>query len=145
MATVRASQKTDSTKLDSLLGTKRGADDPNTYTHVLEDGGVKGAAVWIAPAGGPAMLGAVSLVAGWEQKDIYRLVLATAEAALKQGFKRAIFTLHSESLLRVIEQTFTNIDVRVVGIDPKTRKGVEWTVEVDLPDAIAQLKVVIGG
>lgn len=142
---IRKDTEGDSLSLDSLLGTKRGADDPNTHTHVLEDADVVvGAVLWLAPTGGPAMLGTVALADGRSQKDMYWLILATAEDALARGYKRAVFTLKRAALVTTIHQDF-EATITEVGWNPSTKKAVEWGCEVDLVDAIAQLKAVLRG
>lgn len=144
---VRKATASDRTAILGLLGSdERTVDAPGNHLHVLVDGDqVVGAVVWHAPDAGPAMLGQVSLADGRSEveKDMYRLILATAEDALAQGFETATFTLKKPSRVTMIHRDFTTV-LEESGWNPKTKKAVEWTwPNRDLVDAIAQLKAVL--
>ena len=109
--------------------------------------GVLGAVVYRLPeGGGDAQLGAVvsALPERWDV--FYGLVRATAVDALSAGHKTAVFTVRDRRLLDKIAGDF-RVAPEPCGWEPSTtdERGapVEWQVEVDLVDALAQLDAVL--
>ena len=145
-AAIREATEADRDKYTAIMGSGKSLGIPGNHSFVMEEAGkIVGGVVWHAPtAGAVAMLGTVALAKGRDQKDMYRLVLATAEDALARGFKRAEFTLKRPALVTTIHHDF-EATIEEAGWNPKTKKAVEWSCEVDVVDAIAQLKAVLGG
>jgi len=119
------------------------------YVHA--DGPAQGLAVFSVPdAGDPssgsglgtARLGLVFTPPGPSAEGrFYRLVRFGVEELVARGFKKGRFEIRDAALLKVLQATFT-IDARPYGRDAVTGEPTSWSVEVDLEDALAQLRKV---
>lgn len=100
--------------------------------------------VWAWPdAGGDALLGAVAVSEAKRWDLFYGLVRAAAAEARALGFGRGSFRVQDGRLLDRLQRDFS-IEPWAAGWDPATGEPVEWVVEVDLTDALAQLDRALG-
>ena len=123
----------------ALFGDARAIDDPANRFHVAVDdrGRISGSAVWHEPpAGAPEGL-AVALVAGQPPGTMYALVQASVEDAIARGHDEGSFTVRDAALLGRLQRDFS-IDARPSGW--RDGAAVEWSVSVDLRDALRQLR-----
>jgi hypothetical protein len=146
--TTRAYAPADREAAAAALGDARPLDSPRVHAHVAEEGPAGGIALWAEPRGRPGraglpVLGPVLAPGEIAGRRFYALVLACAEDALTRGHRRGSFTLKDERLLRVIEDTF-RVEPREAGWAPVTGEAVAWEIEVDLRDAVEQLRAVLG-
>jgi hypothetical protein len=131
--------------LDIALGRAGAADQPNARIFVDADGPAAGVALWL-DTGTRALLGAVTHAEGAGPK-FYALVKQCALDARAAGYTTATFTIRDQRLLRLLQRTFT-IAPEAAGWEPNTPSGgagrtaKEWTVTVDLDDALRQLAAV---
>lgn len=138
---IRPYKPADRAKALEFLKDERAIDSPN-HRIVMDDAG-RGLALWVKPdAGEEAYLGPVLVAPTVTDRTLfYRLVAATAQAALDEGFKRAYFTIHDSRLLKRLQRDF-DVDPEPAGWEPNTGKVVQWDIHVDLADALRQLKAV---
>lgn len=137
---IRPYEEHDRKKALEFLKDSRAIDQAHHRIHVDDAGGL---ALWMTPgAGEEAYLGPVLTTHG-DRRLFYRLIAATAQAALDEGFKRAYFTISDPRLLRQLQRDF-DIDPQPSGWEPNTnfQVPVQWDVHVDLADALRQLKRV---
>ncbi|MGB2695279.1 MAG: hypothetical protein WBD55_08855 [Dehalococcoidia bacterium] len=136
----------------ALLQDTRAIDSPSARLQVVDERGVTGAALWVRPdAGADPYLGSVIVttddgaglpdpkgpVERWQQA--YQLVAGCVEDALTQGFERGHLIIASEALRRHIERDFT-FRIEPAGWDPRTGEPAQWRIDVDLNDALEQLR-----
>ena len=129
----------------ALLGA-RTMDSAGNRVFVLDEGGARGAVVWVKPdAGDEAYLGSVVLQGG-TRGDFFALVAATLEDAVAEGFERAYFEIRDARLLALVKRTF-RVEVLEAGWEPVAGpprgRAVQWEIHVELKDARAQLAAAV--
>ena len=131
----------DRSRVAAILGDSRLLDAPDTHIQLAAPlRGDLGVATWREPATGeePA-LGAVVMPPTATRQDMYRLVLACAEDARTRGFSRGGVRIQDGRLLAQLRRDFS-IAPTPCAWEPNTGRPVEWAFEVDLDDAIRQLR-----
>jgi len=102
-----------------------------------EAGLITGAATWLEPDAGPALLGNV-VTTNNDRRTFYQLIRRCAQDAIDSSHDEATFTLTDHALLALVETQFTTAP-EITGTDPATGAPTAWRVTVDLRDAIRQL------
>ena len=124
--------------LQHALGERAAAQDA---ARLVSDnqGPSTGFALWLdGPRDQPAQLGLVSHKSGYG-KPFYQLVEHCARAALAAGHTEATFDITSERLLKKLERDF-RIDATPSAWAPNSGAELQWTITVNLRDALAQLQ-----
>jgi hypothetical protein len=149
---IRPYRKQDRAAVLALVQDARAIDSPSARVQVADDRGVVAAALWVRPdAGNDPYLASVLLPADggaappepkgpterWRQA--YQLVAACAEEALAEGFTRGHLVLVSEALVRHVQRDFT-FPIEPAGWHPETGEPALWRIDVDLADALEQLR-----
>ncbi len=126
-----------------VLGGREALDTPENRILVHTDGPAAGVAVWQLPsAGALPQMGAVVVPRGAPATRMFALAAACAQQMIDAGFPRGRFRILDATLLRLLTSTFKIAPV-VEGIDTRTGAPASWTVDVDLADAIAQVKAAL--
>ena len=146
--TTRPYRHSDREHVVALLADGRAVDTPGLRVQVAEEAGaVVGAAVYRVSEGGgqDARLGAV-VAADDSRIRMYALVRACALDAMREGHTHGSFTVRDRRLLDRLRRDF-RVDPKPSAWEPSatTEPGapVEWTVEVDLADAVGQLDAAL--
>lgn len=136
---IRPYEPADREEALTLFGDARAIDDPANRLHVAVDdrGRISGSAAWHEPPAGEPEGLAVALGAGQPPETMYALVQASVEDAIARGHAEGSFTVRNAALLGRLKRAFS-IDPRPSGW--RDGGAVEWTVSVDLRDALRQLR-----
>lgn len=113
------------------------ADARDTRIYLDDDGPAAALAVFHVQQGTDPVLGMCS----GDLKRMYACVAHGVQDLLIAGYTQGSFTISDPTLLRILVHTF-RISPEPEGYEPNSRVVKQWTVTVDLADALDQLLAV---
>ncbi len=138
--TVRPFREQDREGALAFLVDARAIDSPGHHLHVIEqDAALQGVSLWFATSPAEGRLAAVHTAEDQPRRTFYQLAAAACRDAIATGLTEGAFEVRNPALLRSLQRDFA-IDPRPSAWDPVTREPIQWTIKVNLRDALRQLQ-----
>ena len=132
-------RKSDRSWIKAVLGVGAdGAIDQKRHRiEVVEDGGDRAMALWLAKEHGPAFLGPVLVDAKTERRDLFHAaIIAVCRAVLAEGYTRGRTRVADARIVRILERSY-DIKLAPVGRKVATDAVGHWEIEIDPAKMIA--------
>lgn len=139
---IRSARATDTDRLRARGFRQEALNDPSTHIFVAEDettAAYRGASCWVAPQGGPALLGEV-MPQPWSRTAFVHLLRACISEAVDLGYRpgRAEVPAKMRAVMRFLNRGL-GLTPRVAGRNGRTGEVDWWAYEVDLPEFLRVL------